>query len=465
MRFRSALIFPLLAVSLSPLPVFAQCQDITERMSDGNADQRAAITARVKVLRDQGRDVYVTAKSTYSTIHAVCKPIPPAAPVDCAVSTWTCAAPVWGSCVNGTQTGTQQCTRTILTPSANGGASCPALNEVRTVSQSCVVTPPPPAQCADGIDNDKDGFVDTNDPGCSGATDNDETNAAPTPGDVVFEHRFEQDISRSDPNAAQLWLTTGWSHVKTSQTPGSGARGFLYTTSTVPGYTGPLPGGGQRVAVIEAQGAGGQTDFYFGLGSEAHPANTIPGDVWFQWWEYVAPGSRFGTRDKWLYPCNTGYGCHSHLWMFMKSCLTYLSSGHAPLGCPSAGTFGVVRQSDGVSFIENTTGDPDARGNFGPQNTSVYMEPGRWNLIKIHFDTTNGASGKFEMWIKPMGGQFTKVADWVGGVTPGFTWTIPAASVGGHRVLRFPSTVDNDFIVYMDDFMIARTEAALRQYQ
>jgi chitodextrinase len=44
--------------------------------------------------------------------------------------------------------------------------------------------PPPAAQCADGADNDGDGAVDMADPGCTGVTDNDETNSAspsPTP--------------------------------------------------------------------------------------------------------------------------------------------------------------------------------------------------------------------------------------------------------------------------------------------
>jgi Ca2+-binding RTX toxin-like protein len=38
---------------------------------------------------------------------------------------------------------------------------------------------PPPAACADGQDNDGDGKVDTADPGCSGPTDNDESNPSP----------------------------------------------------------------------------------------------------------------------------------------------------------------------------------------------------------------------------------------------------------------------------------------------
>jgi hypothetical protein len=47
-----------------------------------------------------------------------------------------------------------------------------------------VGTPPPPppeSQCADGLDNDKDGLIDLADPGCASATDTDETNTTPPP--------------------------------------------------------------------------------------------------------------------------------------------------------------------------------------------------------------------------------------------------------------------------------------------
>jgi large repetitive protein len=42
-------------------------------------------------------------------------------------------------------------------------------------STACVPNP----QCSDGIDNDGDGLIDSADPGCSGPTDNDETDPAP----------------------------------------------------------------------------------------------------------------------------------------------------------------------------------------------------------------------------------------------------------------------------------------------
>lgn len=49
-----------------------------------------------------------------------------------------------------------------------------------TVTATVGSTPPPVTQCSDGIDNDGDTFVDLSDPGCSGPTDNDESNVTPT---------------------------------------------------------------------------------------------------------------------------------------------------------------------------------------------------------------------------------------------------------------------------------------------
>jgi len=63
---------------------------------------------------------------------------------------------------------------------------------------------PPPVACNDGVDNDGDGLTDyPSDPGCSSATDTDEFNAPPPPGEsqVYFEN--------VDDGAAQGWTTSG----------------------------------------------------------------------------------------------------------------------------------------------------------------------------------------------------------------------------------------------------------------
>lgn len=64
--------------------------------------------------------------------------------VDCAVSEWSEWAPLseWPSCTatglnTGVQSRDERRTRTIVTPPANGGLACPALEDTRTVTRPC----------------------------------------------------------------------------------------------------------------------------------------------------------------------------------------------------------------------------------------------------------------------------------------------------------------------------------------
>ncbi len=52
---------------------------------------------------------------------------------------------------------------------------------VTTTADDPPPPPPPAAACADGVDNDGDGLVDLADPGCTDATDTDETDSPPPP--------------------------------------------------------------------------------------------------------------------------------------------------------------------------------------------------------------------------------------------------------------------------------------------
>jgi hypothetical protein len=104
------------------------------------------------------------------------------------------------------------------------------------------------------------------------------------------------------------------------------------------------------------------------------------------------------------------------------------------------------------------------RFKLGQTDISEYIQPNRWTLVKLHFDTST-TSGAYEAWIKPQGGEWIKVAEWIDGVTPDFSWTIPAEIVGGHNVLRIPTTVDTyDSWLYLDDFVIAASESDLPVY-
>jgi hypothetical protein len=71
---------------------------------------------------------------------------------------------------------------TTLRVTASGtGTGHNAFLDYVTFPASGGSTPPPAAACADGQDNDGDGAVDLNDPGCTDAADNDETNATQPP--------------------------------------------------------------------------------------------------------------------------------------------------------------------------------------------------------------------------------------------------------------------------------------------
>jgi hypothetical protein len=292
-------------------------------------------------------------------------------------------------------------------------------------------------------------------------------------GPRTFFDDFEYAVGRSDPAAASLFVQHGWSHAKTHQNS-PGARGYLYTVTSIPGYTGEFPGtNSTRVLAMEAlpETLGGQTDFYLGLGgSGPEHSNAIPGDVWIQFWIYsqhsASQPSRYAGREKFLYVCNTDYPCHSHLWMIMSGAVTYNPANPTPFGFPSQGEFlWTLRQADGVSHIVNTTGDPDAPANIGSPTPTEWVRPNRWTLVKMHMNTTKASGNSWEVWLKPLGGNWAKVSEWIGGQTPGFTWNIPAASVGGHRVLRMPTTVDYNKTLYMDDFVIATTQSALPVYR
>ena len=301
-------------------------------------------------------------------------------------------------------------------------------------------------------------------------------------GVVIFD-QFEYVVDREDPSAVALFTTQGWSYAKTEQVT-NGAHGWLYTTTTVPGYSGQFPGlDSTRVLALEARPRAfdpimigdppvpvWQTDFFLQLGgNSAEYDNYIPGDAWLQFWMYPAHTggvtSTFDGRSKFFYACNGDYPCHSHKWMVMSTSATNNPENMTPLGDPSQGEFfWLLQKSAGVSQITNLTADPYSQSAIGSPYPTDWMRPNRWTLVKMHFDTTHTTGNSWEVWLRPQGGVWSKQSEWIGNVTPGFTWDVPAEHVGGHRVLRFPTTVGWDYWLYLDDFVIARAESDLLQY-
>ena len=298
----------------------------------------------------------------------------------------------------------------------------------------------------------------------------------------MFFDDFEYAVGRSDVNAATIFQQQGrWTGAKTEQSNSSGANGWLYTATGVPGYSGAFPGGSSsRVLAIEARpgSEGFQTDFYLEYGDGENPAynNWIPGNVWFQFWIYINYSgdqlSLVDARNKFIYPCNGSYPCQTGKWL-----IGLIDNSYEPfwvsLGSPSSsGAFfmNAANTFAGISVVTNTNAQSyDDRYKLGQTNISERVAINRWTLVKIHVDTST-PSARYEAWMRPLGGAWVKVVEWIDGVTPGFSWTVSDAHVGGHRTFRMPSTMGRasgsgyDSWYYMDDFAMARSESGLPIY-
>ena len=311
-------------------------------------------------------------------------------------------------------------------------------------------------------------------------------NKAFSPSDALFFDSFEYRAARDSSSALEMFKRNGWSEVKSQQiNPKRHPLGFLYTTDSIPGYDGQFPGiDSKSVLAIEAlpttlgyyEGPNTfwgnmQTDFYLQLGGADQPAGTIPADVWFQFWMYTTGGKTggFDRGLKFLYPCNGGYPCQSASWL-----MTLGSTSQNPhwvelsnAGEPVPDVFLQMRGTNAA-----WTPGYDADDQFGQTNTSERIRAGRWVLVRLHIDTS-GAQGKFEAWLRPLGGKEVKVAENIGGVTRGFDWPITDRS--GHKVLRMPTTIGSSRVVrlypksydvtfYLDDFTMAESKDDLPVY-
>ena len=342
----------------------------------------------------------------------------------------------------------------------------------------------------DDDDDDDDSSGDDDDDDDS-ADDDDDDADPPDPPDppeidpeLLFFDDFEYDVGREDDPTTKsaAFSAAGWSGVK-SEPSENGANGFLYTVPAVPGTDAAFPGGGDRVLAIEARPdlLGFQTDFYVQLGGgEPEQAGTIPANVWFQFWMYSNYAgdqlSRYHT-GKFLYVCDDFYPCHSHAWMVLaKPCASspFMENEATPDACPfgevsEGDMFFGLRSADGVSEIDYSGAAEWNADKLGPQTLDGYIPANTWTLVKMHMDTS-GPVGTWEMWLRPYGGEWSKVAEWIGEQTEDFAWNVPPEGQDGHRVLRMPTTVGGvngnlySYWMYMDDFAMANDEAQLPVY-
>ena len=273
----------------------------------------------------------------------------------------------------------------------------------------------------------------------------------PPTGSVLFQDRFEYDVSRDGFTADQLFGEHGWDGVKANNSNARRGGGFVFTR-----HDAIL---NSRVLVLESRTADSpppagfpysQTDYYLQKGREGSSTVTLPANVWIQFLTYATPDSRFSTRDKTIYPCNSHYACRwgpDLGWLFMW------------------GSGGFNTGGDGSSrrFLALEAQNADNRGEpkLGQNVSSAPMLGGRWYKVRLHIDTS-GPQGVYEAWFAEVGQDLRKVADWRPGVTRGFSWPIPENQRRGHTMFRMPTTVNQyNNTVYIDDLVIAASEAEL----
>lgn len=320
------------------------------------------------------------------------------------------------------------------------------------------------------------------------------TPGAFNPGTPLFFDDFDYTVTSSAANAAAnsaAFLAAGWSGVKALNcVVNNGAAGNLFTTAvtSIPGHTGSAPGSTQRALCINALPLtlGAQTDFYLQYGTTT--PGTIPANVWFQFWMYPcrsgAQQHKFGNRDKFLYPTRNTYPVTINNGMWLVE-LGQSNAWEMDQTAPASSNWGQDAGVGSAFFRVDDTQVLTSRPNYGygaaydsstswklGQDLTERITPNRWTLVKIHIDTS-GPTGTYEVWLRPAGASWVKVADWRGGVTPPtFVWNVEPAYRDGHVAIRMPTTIpgpgsetpSGDWWLYMQDYAMANSEAALPTY-
>lgn len=295
---------------------------------------------------------------------------------------------------------------------------------------------------------------------------------------LLARDNFEYQVDRTG-DITNFYTQGIWAYAKTSQTHNSQSS-TLYTTTSIPGYTGSFPGtNSSRVLAMEllpdeVMPGWRQTDVYLQYGGQSFPAGTIPADHWVQFWFYInRSGDEISelTSGKFLYYSADGlYPVQTELSQSLVSMRG--ADSYNPYFTPTEGPgqFYFVNRSFTADYAPAPEWDQNKMGiNLGSSGRPGRIDPNTWYLVKMHIDTSGASplapAGQdvWEMWIRRVDTSFVKVAEWIGGVTPDFTW--PVIDTTGYKTLRIPTTVDDvNSWLYMDDFALATLESDLPVY-
>jgi len=310
-----------------------------------------------------------------------------------------------------------------------------------------------------------------------------EGGGAVIPGDVLFFDDFEYVVDRAPTSPGDAFISEGgWNNFKDMRTS-QNAGGYLYTIDAVPGFTGSFPGArSSRVLAIESRvgteapclDGWCQTDFYVGYGDEGAGAiGDVPANLWIQFWIYQndfgEQASQYSRSDKWIYPTRTYYPATegSIDWLFLMGSAS-LEPHNIELGSGPDRFMKLI--GTGADFTAASEYPTNASKLGANLDQNGFVARNTWRLVKIHIDTSV-EQGTYEVWLRGVGEEWLKVSEWIGGVTPNFSWPIPAEYRMGHKMFKMPTTMNftpnsggGDSWTYMDDFALATAEDALPTY-
>lgn len=303
--------------------------------------------------------------------------------------------------------------------------------------------------------------------------------------DIFFDN-FNYTVARSDPNSSALsqFQSGGWAGVKRLPTD-TNSFGYIYTTTSISGFSGTYPGTGKACALEglpnnSSDPSFKQTDYYLQIGNESTAViGDLPANIWFQFWIYVNSSgselSTFANRNKFIYQTTANYpattGQEAYLVLPGSRGFEEIRTSGVPSSFPSNELFLAFQPPD-ADNTNSTEYPTNATKLYQNLDNTVKILPNQWWLVKIHADVS-GTQGILEAWLCPQGGSWTKVCEWEGGVTSGFTWPTGSNTWrSGHRLLRIPTTEnasplsggDGDNWKYIQDFAIASTESLLPIY-
>jgi len=328
-------------------------------------------------------------------------------------------------------------------------------------------------------------------------------------GNEVFFDDFNYAIARNSALYNRYnnpFVTSGgWSDCKSVQFGEAGAHAYLYTTTTIEGYAGIMPGvsGTGRVLCFEQLSGTDQeqTDCYLVHGQEytegvSNPAllETIPADCWIQFWIYPQnSGSQTGHTKfgKLLYPSRAygtvgladadgaGWLCDinavKRLPLTIDAENTSSNSFYLESRCQYGGfdqTTGLIDPNLLQWRWDQYLGNDDSLLDVFGQTVDSAIAENTWSLIRIHYDISNVGTNTYQIYKRELGTPtFTLISEWVdGGTVSSQNVRIqPNQHVDGsygHAFLKFLSTFgyysgspnvtsNTDSFIYFSDFAIS----------